>query len=143
MRAACNIDGDLDACLNCGNPAHRVVDCKHPKEETRIRTNMDLFQKHRKQSAAAQAKFNLVTPPQMVATFNSMRAECHALTQKFDAIHQHSDDESSDEAHLHTGDTTEAETDLDENDDEESDLENDHEDEGGDKQDDGLEDAIG
>ena len=57
-----------------------------------------------------------------------MRAECHALTQEFDAIHQHSDGEGSDEAPLHTGDTTEAETDLDENDDEESDPEYDHED---------------
>ena len=66
---------NLEACLNCGNPGHRVVDCKHPKDETRIRTNMDLFQKHRKQSAIVQAKFKLVTPPQMVATFNSMRAE--------------------------------------------------------------------
>ena len=105
-----------------------MVDCKHPKDETRIRTNMDLFQKHRKQSAIAQAKFNLVTPPQVVATFTSMRAECHALTQEFDAAHQHTGDEGSDEAPLHTGDTTEAETDLDENDDEESDPEYDHED---------------
>ena len=106
-----------------------MVDCKHPKDETRIRTNMDLFQKHRKQSAIAQAKFNLVTPPQVVATFNSMRAECHALTQEFDAAHQHTDDEGSDEARLHTGDTTEAEeTDLDETDDEASDPEYDHDD---------------
>ena len=50
-------------------------------------------------------------------------------SRAFDAIHQHTDDESGNEAHLHTGDTTEAEeTDLDENDDEESDPECDHED---------------
>ena len=58
-----------------------------------------------------------------------MRAECHALAQEFDAAHQHTDDEGSDEARLHTGDTTEAEeTDLDETDDEASDPEYDHDD---------------
>jgi len=96
---------------------------------------MEKFQKHRKQSADAAKQFNLVTSPQLTATFNSMRAECHwctewcnKLTQEYDDASQHSDDYESDDAHLHTGDTTGAETDLDETEDEESDPEYDHDD---------------
>ena len=89
---------------------------------------MEKFQKHRQQSADAAKQFNLVTSPQLVATFNSMRAQCIEAAQELDDAYQHSDDDESDDARLHTGDTTEAETDLDETENEESDLEYDHDD---------------
>ena len=99
---------NADACFNCGNPGHRIGECKQPKDEARIQTNLEAFRKHR---------------AQLVATINVMDAVSK------DSADVPSDSEGS-EFTLHTGDTTEAETDPDEEtEDEESDLEYDHEDE--------------
>ena len=102
---------NLDACLNCGNSGHRVADCKQPKDENRIRSNMDLFQKHRKQ---------------LVATVNAMQMECSSLINQYSVDHPETSEGEESDFSLHTGDTTDAEdTDQDETEDEGSDLEHD------------------
>ena len=104
---------NADACFNCGNTGHQTRECKHPKDDTRIRANLESLRKHRSQ---------------LVAKVNVMNA---ALSQELDnPSPEKSEDEGSD-FHLHTGDTTEAEeeTDIDDTEDEGSDLEHDHEDE--------------
>ena len=100
---------NLDACLNCGNSGHRLADCKQPRDDNRIRSNLDLFQKHRQR---------------LVATVNSMQTEYDSLFNQDSDSHYDTSEGEGSEFSMHTGDTTDVDTDQDEEDG--SDLEYDH-----------------